>query len=138
MGMPNMRESGMNQFGLMRYGDLSANLPEHRARFVRLLASIEIRNGPFNLKLIPHPGEPFTAIAQLEVLERDTGKPINLQIDQDFSQVILSDDATVLNELRTFIHWAVKHELDECLYVDGKRKWDPHGPTFIDVLARMK
>jgi len=56
-----------------------------------------------------------------EIISRDTGKPMALYFSNDFP--VGRPDAACIREL---LIEAVRHEIEECIFVDGVRVWDPH------------
>ena len=57
---------------------------------------------------------------------RDTGHPINVQHMHTLSPNVVYDREMVMRAVRAFLGSVLLHELDEALWVDGVRKWDPH------------
>lgn len=55
-------------------------------------------------------------------LDRDTGGPMKLFIYYHF----FKDDYSKIEALRVALKNAVSHEIDECLYQDNIRVFDPH------------
>jgi hypothetical protein len=55
---------------------------------------------------------------------RDTGNPIKLYLYYSYGR----PQYTKLEAIRTALIESMTHEIDECLYVDGDRVFDPHVP----------
>lgn len=66
---------------------------------------------------------------ELETLERDTEKPNRVKhldtIDWHVAHA-LKDDFAVLHWVRARLRFLTAHEVDEQLYFDGDRVFDPH------------
>jgi hypothetical protein len=56
-----------------------------------------------------------------EINSRETGAPMALYFRNDFPET--RPDAACIREL---LIEAVRHEIEECIFVDGVRVWDPH------------
>lgn len=70
----------------------------------------------------------ITMRTTMSVLDRDSGQEVLLQISTTLSHLgaSLVPHTPMLELVREALRAAILHELDECLLVDGKRKWDPH------------
>lgn len=54
--------------------------------------------------------------------DRDNGKPIKLFLYYSYSK----DQYTKIEAIRTALIESLTHEVDECLYTEGNRVFDPH------------
>ena len=78
------------------------------------------RGNPFDFFRAPPSGFKRVLI-HTEIISRDTGKPMALYFSNDFP--VGRPDAACIREL---LIEAVRHEIEECIFVDGVRVWDPH------------
>jgi hypothetical protein len=82
------------------------------------------------------PSDPVMMV-QMRVIDRVTGMPTTIRmmewISEHFVFGEMFDQSRIDQQVRSLLHRALTHELDECLMVDGKRKFDPHAdePTTL-------
>jgi len=60
------------------------------------------------------------------VKSRENGLPSRGKHWQTFDRDFFQSDKQLLDVVRNLAHYAVKHEIDECLYLGKKRVYDPH------------
>src|ERR1700722_394371 len=120
----------------------SATSPYHLARLrvayyklQGLVSRFKIQHAPFPIELkVKDYRESFsnsiTLQVILEVKHWDTGLLGPLIIEEPVDPIQLEfdngDDDYWFSNFRSLIRKAVLHEIDECLYVDGERRFDPH------------
>lgn len=90
----------------------------------------------FNVQSLPIPTEIYTRapefghqeiVVELRVLDRATGLATRVRHSQALSTYQLQDGRSFLTEfLRSIVHAAFRHEVDEQILVDGERIFDPH------------
>jgi hypothetical protein len=109
------------------------------AKVAALVASIEIRfTMPIRLRVVapseplpaeftPHPRRGPVVVMWSEARKRESGRMDWLA--GDWVEVDSDRRAHVLACVRDLIHRVVVHEVDESVYVDGVRVWDPHDST---------
>jgi hypothetical protein len=61
--------------------------------------------------------------------DRDNGKPIKLFLYYSYGRPQYSK----VEAIRTALVEAMTHEIDECLYLNGNRLFDPHDPEKLHV-----
>lgn len=99
-------------------GDSSVKLEE-------LVKRIDLRFVIQSLEISVSPSDPPTLEFNMVVPHRDTGETICIR-SNDLGESIFSAYADPVEYVREALQRFVLHELDECLYVDGERRWDPH------------
>lgn len=109
----------------------------NEVRFAKLVERIELKRWPFVCELRVRPSRPLTVSFRMAVNERETGREILLDVEKHYESIEIASmsDDLILDDLRAFMKWAIAHEFDECLYVDGVRKWDPHKTVLQDRVA---
>lgn len=84
---------------------------------------IEFKGFPVDLKFFV---EEFDYVYQIQVWfttrDRDHGNPMELFLYFSY----LKENYTKAQAVRTALIEAMTHEVDECLYVNGDRVFDPH------------
>lgn len=98
-----------------------------------LVSRIEFRNAPFpiRLRVDHHDGFGKRLVVVLEVKERETGQPHQVEhtlswFDEDPLFPHLSTQAYQLHHIRRLVSAAIIHEVEETLLFDGGRIFDPH------------
>jgi hypothetical protein len=95
--------------------------------------SIELRGFPAEIHVaIDPPNTPETRTltrmvkVEMQVRHRDTGERTRIVIANSFPDDLDKDPRALADFVRYMVREALLHELDECLYLDGKRLNDPH------------
>jgi hypothetical protein len=74
---------------------------------------------------LPSPDAPLEVVATFVVADTDAARTIAITLPGiPLPRSPSSED--VLEAARAAVRWAVLHETDEWLLVDGVRRWDPH------------
>ena len=72
------------------------------------------------------PDDYVSVRAVLMVRDVRTGEPCSIVNREMVHRVVLKDGKVPAYIVRDLILRALKHEIDECLYVDGERVAEPH------------
>ena len=94
------------------------------------MEQIELRGFPADLKFFI---EEFDYVYHIQVSmathDRDKGDPIELFLYFSY----LKENYSRVEAIRTALIEAMTHEIDECLYVNNQRIFDPHDPEKVHV-----
>lgn len=104
------------------YGEVNADAVGN------ILRTIELRNyvGPIAGLRAIIAGDRLSLEARLKVLCRDRQTPLDLAFAET---MLLYRLAQIPVGVHSFLLRATRHELEESIYVDGVRQWDPHPET---------
>jgi hypothetical protein len=94
-------------------------------RITAVLRRISVRHFPLPVELGVHwPWHPHLVCALVTVSDRESGEPLKLCFHRPLKK--WATDKDVADEVRRHLKWVATHEVDECLYLDGVRIFDPH------------
>ena len=86
-------------------------------------AKIELRNFPLDIEyFIEEYDYVYRITVAFPCTDRDNGKPIKLFLYYSYLKELYSKPEAI----RLALNESLAHEIDECLYMDGKRIFDPH------------
>lgn len=92
--------------------------------------AIELRNFPLGIKYFV---EEYDYCYRIQVsflcADRDDGKPVELFLYYSYGK----DQYSKVEAIRTALIESLTHEIDECLFVEGERVFDPHDPEKLHV-----
>ena len=89
------------------------------------METIELKGFPIPLKYFVEEFDySYKITIDFQTADRDNGKPIHLFLYYSYGK----DQYTRLEAIRTALIESMTHEIDECLYVDNDRIFDPHDP----------
>lgn len=111
--MPNCNAKKAPKVGVLSY----SNLNRIQIRNLRWLTSIRfvfLKNSKVRI------------ILKFKIKDRDTGKPRPIWTFKDYNRSFFKSIKQIVDQVRYLTKWFVLHEVDECLYLDNKRLYDPH------------
>jgi hypothetical protein len=90
------------------------------------MSDIELKGFPLNIEYFVEEYEYcYRITVAFPTQDRDEDKPIKLYLYYSYGR----PQYTKLEAIRTALIESMTHEIDECLYVEGERVFDPHDPN---------
>lgn len=65
-------------------------------------------------------------ILKFKINDRNTGSPRPIWTYKDYDRAYFKSTKQIVDQVRFLAKWFVSHEVDECIYLDDERVYDPH------------
>lgn len=95
----------------------------HARKWRRVLSRLSLEKFPIRVDVKIQWRSAWLLVVSLEALDVHTGKPVVVHVTDPAGDPDTIDPWHLVRRLLRFL---LEHELDECLWVDGKHLVDPH------------